>query len=183
MRDDAAVPLICPTCQNVFAGSLKASMQAITGYFAWGCFRYFSWERQPRRPCAVVPDDDRSCEWQIWRRGPPSPGGCGAGPPALSLRSKLRPARRVDTNDACIMGSRSVLLRTLVAASSAKTAGRWYGINPNLAACQWVYTLITPCLSSCHARTCARPRSPETGSQSRSKPRSYTLPAADRCRH
>jgi hypothetical protein len=39
--DDGIMPLICPTCQNVFAGSLKASMPAATGYFAWGCFRYF----------------------------------------------------------------------------------------------------------------------------------------------
>ena len=40
LRDDAIVPLICPTCQNVFAD--KASMPATSGYFAWGCFRYFS---------------------------------------------------------------------------------------------------------------------------------------------
>src|SRR5882724_10480620 len=26
LRDDGIVPLICPTCQNVFAGSLKASI-------------------------------------------------------------------------------------------------------------------------------------------------------------
>jgi hypothetical protein len=39
-RDDAMVPLICPTCQNVFAG--KASMPAPPCYFAWGCFQYFS---------------------------------------------------------------------------------------------------------------------------------------------
>src|SRR6266568_3925675 len=39
------VPLICPTCQNVFAGSLNESMPATPkGYFAWGCFRYFSLE-------------------------------------------------------------------------------------------------------------------------------------------
>ena len=25
-------------------------MLATTCYFAWGCFRYFSWEREPRRP-------------------------------------------------------------------------------------------------------------------------------------
>jgi hypothetical protein len=43
LRDDGMVPLICPTCQNVFAG--KASMPATPRYFAWGCFRYFSWER------------------------------------------------------------------------------------------------------------------------------------------
>ena len=28
--------------------SLKASMPATTGYFAWGCFRYFGWERELR---------------------------------------------------------------------------------------------------------------------------------------
>jgi hypothetical protein len=37
--DDAIVPLICPTCQNVFA--VKTSMPATPCYFAWGCFRYF----------------------------------------------------------------------------------------------------------------------------------------------
>jgi hypothetical protein len=39
--DDEGVPLICPTCQ-VFAQS--ASVPATACYFAWGCFRYFSWE-------------------------------------------------------------------------------------------------------------------------------------------
>jgi hypothetical protein len=42
-RDAGIVPLICPTCQNVFAGWLKASPPATQCYFAWGCFRYFSW--------------------------------------------------------------------------------------------------------------------------------------------
>jgi hypothetical protein len=43
-RDDGIVPLICPTCQNVFAARyVRASdRQAI---FAWGCFRFFDWER------------------------------------------------------------------------------------------------------------------------------------------
>jgi hypothetical protein len=41
LGEDKLVPLICPTCQNIFAGSLKASMPTIAGYFAWGCFRYF----------------------------------------------------------------------------------------------------------------------------------------------
>src|SRR6266478_7641952 len=27
-------------------------------YFAWGCFRYFSWEREPRRPCGCLSRDD-----------------------------------------------------------------------------------------------------------------------------
>jgi hypothetical protein len=39
LRDAGIVPVICPTCQNVFA--CKASMPAIPSYFAWGCFRYF----------------------------------------------------------------------------------------------------------------------------------------------
>src|SRR5882724_12032615 len=26
-------------------------------YFAWGCFRYFSWEREPRRPCGCLSRD------------------------------------------------------------------------------------------------------------------------------
>jgi hypothetical protein len=51
--DDGLVPVICPTCQNVFAGSPKASMPATPRYFAWGCFRYFGRERAPRRPWAL----------------------------------------------------------------------------------------------------------------------------------
>jgi hypothetical protein len=38
MGDDEYVPVICPTCQTVFA-----AMPATTGYFAWGCFQYFGW--------------------------------------------------------------------------------------------------------------------------------------------
>jgi 4'-phosphopantetheinyl transferase EntD len=45
LRDNASVPLICPTCQNVLEGSVKASMPATPCYFAWGCFRYFDRER------------------------------------------------------------------------------------------------------------------------------------------
>ncbi|MEH2527144.1 MULTISPECIES: SDR family NAD(P)-dependent oxidoreductase [unclassified Bradyrhizobium] len=40
-RARAAVPLICPRCQNVFAGSLKASMQAITPLLCMGLFSIF----------------------------------------------------------------------------------------------------------------------------------------------
>src|SRR6266436_8165450 len=50
LRDDGIVPLICPTCQNVFAGCSKHPCQRPPCYFAWGCFRYFSWKREPRRP-------------------------------------------------------------------------------------------------------------------------------------
>jgi hypothetical protein len=48
LRDDRIVPVICPTCQNVFAGSLKPSIPATPCYFAWGCFRHFSLGRAPR---------------------------------------------------------------------------------------------------------------------------------------
>jgi len=40
-RNGGDVLVICPTCQNVVTGSLKASMPAALFYFAWGCFRYF----------------------------------------------------------------------------------------------------------------------------------------------
>jgi hypothetical protein len=49
LRDDGIVSLICPTCQNVFAGfSPKASMPATRCCFAWDCLRYLSWERELR---------------------------------------------------------------------------------------------------------------------------------------
>ena len=41
LRDDAIVPLICPTCQNVFAGSLKAAMPATTMLLCMGLFSIF----------------------------------------------------------------------------------------------------------------------------------------------
>jgi hypothetical protein len=37
LREIAIVQVICPTCQNVFAGMAYRSFP----YFAWGCFRYF----------------------------------------------------------------------------------------------------------------------------------------------
>ncbi len=33
-----------------FAAIAQGVMPATTGYFAWGCFPYFSWEREPPRP-------------------------------------------------------------------------------------------------------------------------------------
>jgi hypothetical protein len=44
-NDGGDVLVICPTCQNVVTGSLKASMPAALFYFAWGCFRYFRFRR------------------------------------------------------------------------------------------------------------------------------------------
>jgi hypothetical protein len=41
LRDAGAVPLICPTCQNVFAGSLKASMAATAMLLCMGLFSIF----------------------------------------------------------------------------------------------------------------------------------------------
>ncbi len=41
LRDDGIVPLICPTCQNVFEGSLKASMPAIAMLLCMGLFSIF----------------------------------------------------------------------------------------------------------------------------------------------
>jgi hypothetical protein len=51
LRDDELVPLICPTCQMFSRDRSKHPCQRPPCYFAWGCFRYFSWERAPRRPC------------------------------------------------------------------------------------------------------------------------------------
>ena len=36
--DNEDMPVICPTCQNVFCG---IAQKAGPSYFAWGCFRYF----------------------------------------------------------------------------------------------------------------------------------------------
>src|SRR5713101_2750486 len=81
------VPLICPTCQNVFAS--KASVPAPPPcYFAWGCFRYFSWEQEPRRPCGCLSRDDRRVACRAVaraQRSPPSPDGLRRG----SLRYEM----------------------------------------------------------------------------------------------
>jgi hypothetical protein len=54
LRDIGNVPVICPTCQNVFAD--KSSVPATAFYFAWGCFRYFCRERELcRGPALPVP--------------------------------------------------------------------------------------------------------------------------------
>src|SRR6266513_3276719 len=37
-----------------FAAIAQGVMPATTGYFAWGCFPYFSWEREPPRPQVVA---------------------------------------------------------------------------------------------------------------------------------
>ena len=61
LRDDGIVPLICPTCQNVFAG--KASMPAPPCYFAWGCFRYFRLGARTASALRLFPGDGRPA-WQ-----------------------------------------------------------------------------------------------------------------------
>src|SRR6266700_3140196 len=69
-------------------GSLKASMPATPCYFAWGCFRYFSWEREPRRPCGCLSRDDRRVACRAVarvQRSPPSPDGLWRG----SLRYEM----------------------------------------------------------------------------------------------
>jgi hypothetical protein len=76
LRDDTIVPLICPTCQNFrrISQSIQASAPC---YFAWGCFRYFSWKREPRRPLRV---ESVACR-AVARgpRSPPSPDGLRRG--------------------------------------------------------------------------------------------------------
>jgi hypothetical protein len=52
-----------------------ASMPATPCYFAWGCFRYFSWEREPRRPCGWE-------AWQPWLRNGLPRRRCDAGDPS-----------------------------------------------------------------------------------------------------
>jgi NAD(P)-dependent dehydrogenase (short-subunit alcohol dehydrogenase family) len=42
VRDDEVVPLICPTCQMLSRDRQSHPCQQPLGYFAWGCFRYFS---------------------------------------------------------------------------------------------------------------------------------------------
>ena len=92
LRDDRPVPVICPTCQNVFAGSLKASMPATPCYFAWGCFRYFSLGRAPRPanekspalrrglPCSRLVQVRTSDLAADWDSGPDDSGPAAAGP-------------------------------------------------------------------------------------------------------
>jgi hypothetical protein len=41
LRDDGIVPLICPTCQSVFAGVLNASIPATTMLLCMGLFSIF----------------------------------------------------------------------------------------------------------------------------------------------
>ena len=41
LRDDGIVPLICPTCQNVFAGPLNASVPATAMLLCMGLFSIF----------------------------------------------------------------------------------------------------------------------------------------------
>jgi hypothetical protein len=57
LRDDGMVPLIS-TCQNVFAGSLKASMPATAMLLCMGLFSIF-WGSQSRvGPCSCLSVDD-----------------------------------------------------------------------------------------------------------------------------
>ena len=63
LRDDPIVPVICPTCQTVFAGS---RMPATARLLCMGLFSIF-WVREPRWPCgwparpelAAAPSDFR----------------------------------------------------------------------------------------------------------------------------
>jgi hypothetical protein len=74
LREDGVVPVICPTCQNVFA--LKASMPAPPSYFAWGCFRYFLFRFMARRRARRCGLSRRWPGKPVIRAGrPPSPGG------------------------------------------------------------------------------------------------------------
>ena len=49
LRDVEIVPVICPTCQNVFAA--KASMPATPVTLHGVVFDIFGSEQKPRRPC------------------------------------------------------------------------------------------------------------------------------------
>jgi len=58
LRDDGIVAAVCPTCQNVFQDSLKASMPATAMLLCMGLFSIFQLEAT--RPANCFPVDDRS---------------------------------------------------------------------------------------------------------------------------
>ena len=49
-RRGGARTLESPLSGRAMANSSKHRCQRPPCYFAWGCFRYFSWKREPRRP-------------------------------------------------------------------------------------------------------------------------------------
>ena len=91
LRDDGIVPLICPTCQNVFAGSLKASIPATTMLLCMGLFSIFYLGAGIASALAAVfPDDDRRMACQAVARGRAAclaARGSASSPSSLSLRS------------------------------------------------------------------------------------------------
>src|SRR6266702_7759844 len=82
LRDDGIVPLICPTCQNVFAGfaqSIHASDHHSTLHGV--VFDILVGSERRVGLAAVVPDDDRRMACRAVARepvSPPSPRGFGA---------------------------------------------------------------------------------------------------------
>ena len=101
MRDDGIVPLICPTCQNVFAG--VRSEHRPRCYFAWGCFRYFSWERERRSALRL---GSVACRAVARGGSPPSPKRASARQPSLASRAKAGgPGRTRTCNQTVMSGS------------------------------------------------------------------------------
>ena len=64
LRDDAIVPVICPTCQNVFAGRSKPPAPA--RYLCMGLFSIFWSGGAPGRPFACL-DHDRAAHRAVPR--------------------------------------------------------------------------------------------------------------------
>ena len=85
-RDDGIVPLICPTCQNVFAGiaqSIDASDRHATLHGV--VFDILVGSESRVGPCGCLSVDGRSMACQAVARGPrspPSPDGLRRGSPA-----------------------------------------------------------------------------------------------------
>jgi hypothetical protein len=98
LRDDAIVPLICPTCQNVFAG--KESMPATTMLLCMGLFSMF-WlgasAALALRPGSVA------CRAVARVRRPPSPKWASARQPSLASRAKAGGPGRTRTCNQTVM--------------------------------------------------------------------------------
>src|SRR6266481_2760171 len=86
LRDDGMVPLICPTCQNVFAG--KASMPATPQLLCMGLFDILVGSENRVGLAAVFPEMILRVACRAVarvQRGPPSPDGLWRG----SLRYEM----------------------------------------------------------------------------------------------
>src|SRR6266699_1715246 len=140
-------------------------MPATTGYFAWGCFPYFSWEREPPRPQVVA--NGKSGQPGRFEEDGEGSAAVGKGGSLTASQAALSP----HPEEAAKRPSRRTTARLVILRGSPSGAGAPQGSHLRMTECFYSAAFAAACTRYCTAGCgAARRARPVPNSFSRNVP-------------